>query len=131
MDPGIESRVAIVTGSSSGLGRCTSLMLADQGVSVVCADLTPIARPEIPQETEVETHELIQQRGGRAIYVKTDVSVASDMEALVKSAVEWGGRLDMSVFPLSYLSQDYHLAIIHLFFLFLFFRTECLMSILR
>jgi NAD(P)-dependent dehydrogenase (short-subunit alcohol dehydrogenase family) len=93
----LASRIAIVTGSSSGLGRCISLALAAEGASVVCADLAPTARAEIASETGVTTHELIAQRGGKAIFVKTDVGDESAMEKLIQAAVQWGGRLDMYV----------------------------------
>ncbi|CEN60503.1 hypothetical protein ASPCAL02939 [Aspergillus calidoustus] len=93
----LESRIAIVTGSSSGLGRCISLALAAEGASIVCADLTPTARAEIASETTVTTHELIAQRGGKAIFVKTDVGDESAMQQLIKTAVEWGGRLDILI----------------------------------
>lgn len=94
----LKSRVAIVTGSSSGLGRCISLLFAAQGASIVCADLKPSARAEITEETNIETHELIKQRGGKSIFVKTDVSETSQMQELVKKTVKWGGRLDMYIF---------------------------------
>jgi NAD(P)-dependent dehydrogenase (short-subunit alcohol dehydrogenase family) len=92
------SRVAIITGSSSGIGRSISLALASQGAYIVCADLIPAARSEIPEETQIETQELIKSRGGKAIFVKTDISVVEDMQGVVKTAANWGGRLDMFVF---------------------------------
>ncbi len=99
----LATRIAIITGASSGLGRCISLTLAAEGAAVICADLVPTARPEVAEETSMETHELIRQRGGKALFVKADVGVASDMQGLVRTAVEWGGRLDMFVaFLLSY-----------------------------
>jgi len=95
--PAASARIAIVTGSSSGIGRCVALALAAQGASVVCADLRPSARTEIKEETEVDTHHLIGRKGGKAIFVKTDVSVASEVEALVQAAVQWGKRLDILI----------------------------------
>jgi NAD(P)-dependent dehydrogenase (short-subunit alcohol dehydrogenase family) len=93
----LASRIAIVTGASSVLWRCISLTLAADGPAVICADLVPTARHEIDEGASIKTHELIRQRGGNAIFVKADVSVASDMQRLARTAVEWGGRLDMSV----------------------------------
>lgn len=51
-------------------------------------------------EASTATHELICQRygEGKALYVQTDVTVAKDMEMVVKKAVEAGGRLDVWVF---------------------------------
>jgi NAD(P)-dependent dehydrogenase (short-subunit alcohol dehydrogenase family) len=98
----LASRVAIVTGSSSGLGRCISLVLAAEGAYIVCADLTPTARAEIASETGVTTHDLIAQRGGKAIFVQTDVGDETAMEELIQAAVEWGGRLDMYASPVPF-----------------------------
>jgi NAD(P)-dependent dehydrogenase (short-subunit alcohol dehydrogenase family) len=89
------NKVAIVTGSSSGIGRAISLLYAREGATVVCSDLTPSARSIIPDETSENTHDLIYKAGGKSIFVQTDVSKAKDMEDLVSIAVKKYGRLDM------------------------------------
>ena len=89
------AKVSIVTGSSSGIGRAIALAFANQGSSVVCADLTPKARSEVPDEIAVDTDELIRHNGGDATFVMTDVGSAPDVEVLVKKAVEKYGRVDM------------------------------------
>lgn len=95
MSKRLLNKVAIITGSSSGLGRSISLHYAREGATVVCSDLSPTARSIIPSESEIETHELIRREGGNAIFLKADVSKAHDMESLVESAVEQFGGLDM------------------------------------
>jgi NAD(P)-dependent dehydrogenase (short-subunit alcohol dehydrogenase family) len=62
---------------------------------VVCSDLRPTARLDLGNEQEIETHALIKKEGGEAIFVKADVGIAGEMEALVKAAVNEYGRLDM------------------------------------
>lgn len=91
----LKDKVGIVTGSSSGLGRAISLRYAEEGAKVVCADLKPSARLQGVEDSDLDTHDLIIGNGGEAIFVKTDVSSASEMEALVKATVEKYGRLDM------------------------------------
>ena len=68
----MEGHNAIVTGSSSGMGRATAIRLASEGASVCLADIN--------KEGNAETLELIKQQGGRAIAEYCDVSD----EALVK-----------------------------------------------
>lgn len=69
----MEGHNAIVTGSSSGMGRATAIRLASEGASVCLADIN--------KEGNAETLELIKQQGGRAIAEYCDVSD----ESLVKS----------------------------------------------
>ena len=91
----LENKVAIITGSSSGIGRAIALRYAREGAKVVCADLAPESRAKDPDEHVGPTHEVIRQAGGEAIFQQTDVGDSSQVEGLVKSAVEEFGRLDM------------------------------------
>ena len=91
-------KVAVVTGSSSGIGRAIALGFAAQGTRlIICADVQPFARTEAPGEATNPTHELIVERygEGRALFRKADMTVAGEVETCVVEAAEKGGRLDM------------------------------------
>lgn len=105
MSPRLLNKVSIITGSSSGLGRAISLLYAREGAKVVCADLRPSTRVPLADEGDINTHDLINKEGGQAIFVKTDVGVASEMEALVQAAAKEFGRVDMLVSNI-YFSPD-------------------------
>ena len=82
----VAGKVALVTGASSGIGRATALAFAREGAKVVVADVTV--------EGGEETVAQVKKAGGEAIFVKTDVSKAVEVEALVTKAVATYGRLD-------------------------------------
>lgn len=100
MSARLQDKVAIVTGSSSGIGRAICLAYSREGARVVCADMQPTTRFEgssDEDETRGATHERIIEAGGQAIFVQVDVCEAEQVEELVKVAVRTYGRLDIMV----------------------------------
>ena len=102
----LANRVAIVTGSSSGLGAAISTAFALEGAKVFCVDLYASPRNAVNASTgkadDVNnrvagqgTHERIRQRGGEAIFHKADVTKARDMELAVRGCVRAYARLDI------------------------------------
>ena len=85
----MNGKVAVITGASSGIGRATAELFAARGANVVLA-----ARRE--HELATITSE-IEHRGGKAIFVVTDVAIAKDVERLVAHVIETFGRLDYAV----------------------------------
>ena len=86
MTSSMAEKVALVTGGSSGIGRATALAFAKEGTSVAVAD--------VDANGGDETVRMIEDIGGNAIFVNTDVSKSSEVEALVKKVIEAYGRLD-------------------------------------
>jgi NAD(P)-dependent dehydrogenase (short-subunit alcohol dehydrogenase family) len=82
----LNGKVALVTGGASGIGRATALAFAREGAKLVIADMN--------EEGGHQTSHMITENGGEAIFVKTDVTSASAVEALISKAVETYGRLD-------------------------------------
>lgn len=82
----LTDETVLVTGGSSGIGRRTALEAAERGAAVVVADL----RRE-PRTSSTPTDELIDERGGRATYVETDVTELEQVEAAADAAAAFGG----------------------------------------
>lgn len=85
----LAGKVAVVTGSSSGIGKAIALRFGEEGAKVVVA-----ARRK---SLCVETAEQISKKGGQAVVLQTDVSIEADVEALFAKAVSHFGRVDIAV----------------------------------
>ncbi len=82
----VAGKVAMVTGSGSGIGRASALRFAEEGAKVVVSDVNV--------DGGNETVDMIKKAGGEATFIKCDVSKAAEVEALVKGVVDTYGRLD-------------------------------------
>ncbi len=89
MSQNIESKVVVITGASSGIGESTARHLASLGAKVVLG-----ARRE--EKLERITQE-IRDSGGQAEFLTTDVTVASDLKALVEKAIAAFGQVDVII----------------------------------
>ncbi len=85
----LDRRVAIITGAAMGIGRACALGMAKEGARVVLADIDDQAGQAATKE--------ITKSGGTAVFVKTDVSSMSDMEALAAAALDQFGTIDILV----------------------------------
>lgn len=81
----LKGKVALVTGASSGIGRETSLLFADEGARVVAVDVN--------DEGGEETVRLLREAGGSGLYVHADVSKAADCAEMVTTAEREFGAL--------------------------------------
>jgi len=86
----LTGKVAIVTGASSGIGHATALSLANCGAAVA----VNYHNNEIGAEL---LRKQIVANGGKAVAIQADVTVASDVESLVKRTVEEFGTVDILV----------------------------------
>jgi NAD(P)-dependent dehydrogenase (short-subunit alcohol dehydrogenase family) len=88
----LNDRVAVITGSASGIGRAIAIRLAAEGARVVVSDI----RPE-PREGGEPTEAVIEQAGGTCIRLDADAARWEDIDRLVSGAVDRFGRLDVMV----------------------------------
>src|SRR5439155_5158787 len=82
----LESRVALVTGGASGIGRALCEKLAADGASVVVSDINVAGAEDVAAA--------IRQRGGRTEAAQLDVSLAPEVDKLVNVVAATHGRLD-------------------------------------
>ncbi|KAJ9474193.1 hypothetical protein PHBOTO_004250 [Pseudozyma hubeiensis] len=99
----LVGRTALITGSSSGIGRQAALHLARAGASILCTDLQPepLGAQKVRSEgsRHVPTHELINSLGGHADFQKLNVTSEADFQTAIDKSVSFSrnARLDILV----------------------------------
>ncbi|HEY1353386.1 MAG TPA: glucose 1-dehydrogenase [Ktedonobacteraceae bacterium] len=83
----LENKVAVITGSASGMGQVAAEIFAREGARVVVGDIAALAGEE--------TVHRIRSFGGQAIFVQTDVAHEEQVKRLIAAALETFGQIDI------------------------------------
>jgi citronellol/citronellal dehydrogenase len=92
----LEGRVAVITGSSRGIGRALALRLSREGANVVVTGKSEQSTEKLPGSIHTVAQE-IEALGRRALPVRMDVRKEKDVEKMVERTIETFGRLDILV----------------------------------
>jgi citronellol/citronellal dehydrogenase len=93
----LRGKVALVTGASRGVGAATALALADAGCTVACAARATAEEPQRTPGTIDDVVQRIEDAGGRALAVPTNLADESQVVEMVKRTVEVFDRVDVLV----------------------------------
>jgi 3-oxoacyl-[acyl-carrier protein] reductase len=85
----LSNRVAIITGGAIGIGRSMALLFADEGCSVVIADILT--------EEGKKTAEEVSQKGREGVFVKCDITDTHQVQDMVKQTINKFGKVDILV----------------------------------
>ena len=85
----LKDKVCIVTGGGAGLGEATSRLFAEEGASVVIADIDQANAERVAGE--------ITRAGGDAIAVEADVAEPEAVKAVIRATLDYGNRIDVLV----------------------------------
>jgi 3-oxoacyl-[acyl-carrier protein] reductase len=83
----LSNKVALITGSGSGIGRASAILFSQEGARICVAD--------VDRKGGEETVDLIKQKGSDAILVHADITKVSDAERMVQMALDRYGKLDI------------------------------------
>lgn len=89
MDQNLFGKTAVVTGAALGIGKETSLLLARKGAFVIVSDINETEGNNVVSE--------IQKEGGKAVFIKCDVTQEGEIVSLLDFAKSEGRRLDIMV----------------------------------
>ncbi|MFC1902203.1 SDR family NAD(P)-dependent oxidoreductase [Chloroflexota bacterium] len=83
----LAGKVAIVTGVAAGIGRTAAIMFAKEGAKLVISDIDDV--------NGKETESIIHSSGGEAVFVHTDVSLASEVNNMISAGISRFGKIDI------------------------------------
>jgi 3(or 17)beta-hydroxysteroid dehydrogenase len=85
----LTNKIALITGGASGIGEAMCLRFAQEGATVIVAD--------IAKEQGLTLAQNINQQGGKALFIKLDVSQQSQWQAAINQIIKQNGQLDILV----------------------------------
>jgi len=85
----LEGSVAIITGAAMGIGLASAIQMAKEGAKIVLAD--------IDNEAGENARKQIEDFGGYAVFVKTDVGSMQEMKTMAQTALDRFGGIDILV----------------------------------
>lgn len=83
----LKNKIAIITGSGSGIGKSSALLFAKEGATVIVNDIS--------EENGMTTVEEIKKNGGHAIFIKTDVTDSAEVKGMVENVIDTYGKVDI------------------------------------
>ena len=83
----LESKIALITGAGSGIGRATALRFATEGAHVIVNDVS--------EENGEKTVAEIKANGGRASFFHADVTIPESVQALTEYAIQEFKQIDI------------------------------------
>ncbi|MFK7695492.1 SDR family NAD(P)-dependent oxidoreductase [Paenibacillus sp. HJGM_3] len=83
----LTDKICLITGSGSGIGQSSALLFASEGATVIVNDLDA--------SKGAETVEQIRAAGGKAEFIRADVTNPAEVDAMVKQTIESFGRIDV------------------------------------
>ena len=83
----LQDKVAVITGASAGIGKASSKLFADEGCSLGLVDINETDGQKLAED--------IRKSGGKATFIKADVSNAEQLEAAIETFVQEFGGIDI------------------------------------